>query len=147
MAVTIDIIYQEGLHCAAVHRPSGVSLWTDAPLDNGGRGASFSPTDLVATALGTCFATIMGLVAERHGVALEGLQVEVQKRMCAAPLRRIEELAVTVTFPPQCAAKLSLRMRDRLEAAATPCPVHASLHPEVRVPVRFVYEAPATDES
>jgi putative redox protein len=71
MSVEIQILYQGALHCAAAHGPSGQTLSTDAPVDNGGQGASFSPTDLVATALGSCMATIMGLVGQRHHMDLE----------------------------------------------------------------------------
>ena len=140
MAVEVNVYYRGDLHCEAVHGPSGQSFITDAPTDNGGRGECFSPTDLVATALGSCFLTIMGLVAQRHEVSLEGVRVNVVKTMAAAPLRRIAELRVTVTFPPACAARLDTAMRDKLERAATHCPVHASLHPDIAVPVELIYE-------
>ena len=86
--------YQGGLHCTAVHGPSGTAINTDAPKDNQGRGESFSPTDLVATALATCAATTMAIVARRHGVDLAGLKDEVTKEMSGEGPRRIARLAV-----------------------------------------------------
>ena len=77
--VEIQIRYEGGLRTRAVHGPSSVALLTDAPLDNHGKGESFSPTDLVATALGTCMLTTMGLVAERHGWKIEGSRVRVEE--------------------------------------------------------------------
>lgn len=141
MSVVQEIRYTGDLHCEAVHGPSGVTLWTDAPTDNGGKGASFSPTDLVATALGSCFLTIMGLMAERHEKDLTGVCVRIEKTMAAKPLRRIAQLHVTVRFPPEVSATLDQGLRDKLERAAGHCPVHASLHPDIAVPVEFVYEA------
>ena len=88
MAVTIDIDYLGNLHCAATHGPSGSRLATDAPTDNGGLGELFSPTDLVATALGTCLTTVMGLLARRTGLDLEGTRVRVEERMISEPVRR-----------------------------------------------------------
>src|SRR5690606_3828029 len=73
--VKIQLEYQGGLHCAAIHGPSGATLETDAPVDNNGRGESFSPTDLVATALGSCMLTIMGIVAQRKELPMEGAKV------------------------------------------------------------------------
>jgi putative redox protein len=140
MAVAIDVTYRGGLHCEALHVPSGQTFWTDAPLDNGGRGESFSPTDLVATALGSCLLTIIGLVAERHALSLDGVRVRVEKTMAAAPLRRIAELRSRITFPASVAASLEPAVRDKLERAASHCPVHASLHPEIEAPIEFVYE-------
>ncbi|HEY9247748.1 MAG TPA: OsmC family protein, partial [Rariglobus sp.] len=81
--VKISGEYQGDLHCVATHEPSGASLMTDAPKDNQGRGEAFSPTDLVATALATCIATTMALVARKHGVELKGLRYEVTKEMSA----------------------------------------------------------------
>lgn len=131
--VKISIRYEGGLRCAATHGPSGETLQTDAPVDNHGRGETFSPTDLVATALGTCMATTMGIVAERHGVDLRGLEVEVTKEMSADAPRRIARLTTTLRLPlPADHPK-----RVLLENAALACPVHQSLHPDVALPVDF----------
>jgi putative redox protein len=137
MPVEIDIEYQGDLHCAAKHVPSGNALVTDAPKDNGGRGEAFSPTDLVATALGTCMVTIMGLVAKRDGLDLKGTRIRVLKDMVADPVRRIGTLTVTVTLPKGRA--FSSTDRRKLDAAAKTCPVKQSLHPDVNVKVEFVY--------
>jgi putative redox protein len=110
-------------------------LVTDAPVDNHGRGESFSPTDLVAAALGTCMMTVMGIVAERHSLSLDGMSVHVVKEMTTVPLRRIGRLVVRLTMP----RGLSGDDRSRLENAARTCPVHKSLHPDIEVPVEFVY--------
>lgn len=135
MAVAIDIRYLGDLHCEALHQPSGERLATDAPIDNGGRGAAFSPTDLVATALGTCLATVMGLVARRDGIALEGMCVHVVKEMAAQPVRKIGALLVEVTMP----AGMSPANRRLLEATARTCPVRQSLHGDVHVGIKFTY--------
>ena len=131
--VTIGIRYEGGLRCAATHGPSGQTLQTDAPVDNHGRGESFSPTDLVATALGTCMATIMGIVAERHHIDLRGMEITVTKEMSADAPRRIARLATTikVPLPPDHA------QRALLENAAMTCPVHKSLSAEMEKPVDF----------
>jgi len=92
--------YQGDLHCTAVHEPSGTGLATDAPKDNQGRGESFSPTDLIATGLGTCIATTMAIAARRHGVDLAGLRYEVTKEMSADAPRRIARLTVHLHLPP-----------------------------------------------
>jgi len=133
--VPISITYRGDLRCEAVHGPSGVRLVTDAPIDNQGRGESFSPTDLLATAYGTCMTTILGIVARRDGLALAGLRVEVEKHMTAAPPRRIERLAVRLAMP----SGIAPAARPRLEAAARACPVALSVHPDVRVEVSFAY--------
>jgi len=137
MAVEINIRYEGGLHSAAIHGPSRDTLTTDAPVDNGGKGAAFSPTDLVATALGTCMATVMGLVAQRHQLDIDGLQIQVIKEMTADPVRRIGSLTTRLVFPQ--GKPLSAVDRDTLEAAARACPVKQSLHPDVQTPMEFVY--------
>ncbi len=137
MAVEIDIEYRGGLRCDAVHVPSGISLHTDAPVDNGGSGASFSPTDLVATALGTCIVTTLALVAQRHDLDLAGTKVHVRKEMVTDPVRRIGGLPTRVTFPP--GLSIDDAMRTRLERAAAKCPVHQSLHPDVDASIEFVW--------
>lgn len=138
MGVDIDIVYEGSLHCSARHRPSGTALSTDAPVDNGGKGESFSPTDLVATALGTCMTTIMGIVAERNGISLAGTKVHVVKEMIQQPARRIGALKVSIRIPS--GSELSAADRKKLEAAALACPVHQSIRPEVAMPIEFIYE-------
>jgi putative redox protein len=137
MAVTIDIEYTGDLHCRATHGPSGQSFSTDAPTDNGGRGEAFSPTDLVATALGACLTTVMALCARRTGLDLDGTRVRIVKEMTADPVRRIGALTATVTFPG--GRGFSTDDRARLEHSANTCPVKQSLHPGVKVDIRFEY--------
>ncbi|EMI54413.1 OsmC family protein [Rhodopirellula sallentina] len=135
MAVEINAVYQGELHCDATHGPSGQTLSTDAPTDNGGRGEAFSPTDLVATALGTCVLTILGLVSARHDLDLKGTTVHVTKEMIQSPVRRIGRLTTVVTYP--ASVELDDEMRSRLESAARHCPVHQSLHPDIDAPIEF----------
>jgi putative redox protein len=137
MAVEINITYEGELHCTATHGPSRQTLTTDAPVDNGGKGAAFSPSDLVATAFGACMATIMGLVAKRNNLDLDGLQIQVLKEMTADPVRRIGTLKARLVFPR--GKPLATADRAKLEAAARACPVAQSLHPDLKTPVEFVY--------
>ena len=131
--VSIEVAYEGDLHTRAVHGPSGADLETDAPKDNEGRGEAFSPTDLLATALGSCMLTVMGIVARRRGWAMEGARVEVEKHMQTAPERRVGRLAVRFSMP----AGLPEEARTILERAAHTCPVHRSLHPDVEVDTSF----------
>jgi putative redox protein len=112
---------------------------TDAPVDNHGRGESFSPTDLVATALGTCMTTLMGIVAERNKLDITGTTVHVVKEMVQEPVRRIGMLRVTIRVPAEKGKVLSAEDRKKLETAAMHCPVHKSLHPDIQTPIEFSY--------
>lgn len=131
--VEINIAYQGELRCAAIHAPSGTQLLTDAPKDNHGKGESFSPTDLVATALGACMLTLMGISAKSLNVDLTGTKVKVVKEMVAQPTRRIGSLTVVIDVP----VKLDDEQKQKLTRAALTCPVHESLHPDVKKPVTF----------
>ena len=133
--VNIQIEYQGELHCSATHGPSGAKLSTDAPKDNQGRGESFSPTDLVATALGTCMLTIMGILARTQNINIVGATATVEKEMTAAPPRRIQRLTVRIHVPQS----LSPADKEKLERAAHTCPVHKSLHPDVQIPIEFTW--------
>jgi putative redox protein len=135
MSVEIDIVYRGALRCEATHGPSKHTVFTDAPVDNGGKGASYSPTDLVAAAAGTCMLTIMGLVAQRNGLDLNGTRVHVVKEMVADPVRRIGSLTITIALPAD--RPLDPDVRSKLERAAHTCPVTQSLHPDVKVHVKF----------
>jgi putative redox protein len=140
MAVEIQVSYEGALRCRATHGPSKSQLTTDAPVDNQGRGETFSPTDLVATALGTCLLTTMGIVAQRHGIDLTGATVKVEKHMIADPDRRIAALPAVVTFPARVAAEVADKERALLERTAHGCPVQRSLDPRVERPIAFVWE-------
>ena len=141
MGVTIDVEYTGALRCRAEHGPSGVVMETDAPVDNGGQGAAFSPTDLVGTALGSCILTIMGKVAERRGLDLRGTHVRVVKEMVQGPGRRIASLDVVITLPG--GLELDADERARLENGAETCPVKRSLHPDVKVKIAYQYPGSA----
>jgi putative redox protein len=135
VAVVITGKYTGELRCEATHGPSGSTLVTDAPADNMGRGEMFSPTDLVATALGTCIVTTMAILAERRGIDLSSATFHVEKHMVLEPIRRIGRLPVTIRM----SAAIPEEQRVLLERAAHTCPVHKSLHPDVEAPITFVY--------
>jgi uncharacterized OsmC-like protein len=115
--------------------PSGNTLVTDAPLDNNGRGQAFSPTDLVATALGSCMATVIGIVAKRKEIAVEGMTVMVRKFMTDDQPRRIKRLELDLQLP------LAAAHPDRklFESAARGCPVHHSIHPDIEVVMNWIW--------
>src|ERR1700694_3057321 len=121
--VNICIEYTGDLHCDAVHGPSDAKISTDAPTDNRGKGETFSPTDLVETALGTCMSTIMGMAAKDHGLDLRGMTVDVKKEMSTDAPRRIVGLPSEVHIP----LPANSPHREALEQAALNCPVHKTL--------------------
>lgn len=132
--VEMTLVYEGQLRCAATHGPSGTTLVTDAPVDNHGRGESFSPTDLLATALGSCMLTYVGLAADKHDWKLEGTRVSVKKEMVADPLRRIGRLSVEIRLPaPMDDPALKILMN-----AVTTCPVKLSISEKIQVPITFV---------
>ncbi|MCE2882102.1 MAG: OsmC family protein [Planctomycetaceae bacterium] len=134
--VEIRSKYVGSLRCEAVHGPSGRTLVTDAPVDNHGKGESFSPTDLVATAFGTCMMTIMAIYGERHGLDLSGMTVRTVKEMSKEPPRRIASLRTVIEVP----LPADHAQRTALENAAHACPVHKSLHPDIDAAIEFVWK-------
>lgn len=133
--MTSEITYLGNLRCEALHLASGMEIFTDAPVDNHGKGEAFSPTDLVATGLGLCLLTIMGIVAQREEVGIEGTRVSIQKIMRSDP-RRIGEIIADIYFPP---LSMSEKQKLILERAARSCPVALSLHPDIIQTIRFHY--------
>ena len=131
--VTITSTYDGGLRCSSTHGPSGVKLITDAPVDNHGKGESFSPTDLVATAVANCMMTVMGIAAERHGIELKGTTVTIGKEMSTDTPRRIVALKSVMTIP----LSSDHPQRALLEAVAKACPVKQSLDPRIDTTVEF----------
>ncbi|WP_109488434.1 OsmC family protein [Occallatibacter savannae] len=133
--VRIQSEYQGDLHCTSVHAPSKAELSTDAPVDNQGRGESFSPTDLIATSLGTCILTTMGIVARTLEFDLTGATATVDKEMSSAPPRRIVRLPISIRIPRTTTPE----NQQRLENAANTCPVKKSIHPDIETPIEFVW--------
>jgi putative redox protein len=133
--VRIETEYQDNLHCTSVHTPSKTELSTDAPVDNQGRGESFSPTDLIATSLGTCMLTTMGIVARTLDVDITGATAIVEKEMTSTPPRKVNRLTVAIRVP----RKTSPENQQRLENAAHTCPVKRSIHPDIETPIEFVW--------
>lgn len=134
--VEIKLSYEGDLHCSAIHTPSGSTLVTDAPVDNNGLGQAFSPTDLVATALASCMATVIGIVAKRKEIAVEGMTVVVRKHMTTDQPRRIGRLELDLDIP----LPASHPDRKILESAARGCPVHHSIHPEIEVVMNWRWQ-------
>ena len=120
--VRMDVTYDGDLRCTATHGPSGATLVTDAPVDNQGKGESFSPTDLLATSTLTCIMTILAIRAESRGLDLNGMRGHVEKHMTGGP-RRVGRLVAEVTLPD------GLEDEDRawLIADASSCPVTRSI--------------------
>ncbi len=133
--MTSSIIYNGDLRTTCTHLASGNQIVTDAPVDNQGRGEAFSPTDLVATALGACMMTIMGIKARDMGLDIAGTKIDVNKIMAANP-RRIARVEATFTMPENT---FSQKDRDLLEAAALACPVCKSLDVACEQAVTFVW--------
>src|SRR5689334_23580323 len=130
MGVQMQVVNQPQFKCAVTHGPSGSSMQTEAPKDNGGTGGSFSPTDLVGAALASCALTTMALAASRENVPWGEARATVEKRMTPPP-RRIGELVLEISMPRE----LPRHERARFEQIAHDCPVARSLHPDLKLPV------------
>ena len=132
----IKLTYEGDLHCSAVHTLSGNTLVTDAPLDNNGRGQAFSPTDLMATALASCIATVIGIVAKRKEISVEGMSLVTRKFMSDDAPRRISRLEVDIQMP----LAASHPDRNILESAACGCPVRHSIHPDIELQMNWAWQ-------
>jgi putative redox protein len=133
---TSKVIYTGDLRTAATHLLSGVSITTDAPLDNQGRGEFFSPTDLAATSLASCMFTIMGIAARTHGFSIDGTEATITKIMLSNP-RRIGEVQIEFNFPD---IKYTDKQKEFIDRACRTCPVALSLHPDLKQTVIFNYK-------
>jgi len=133
--VEITAVYEGGLRCSATHAPSGAQLATDAPVDNCGKGESFSPTDLAATSLGVCMMTVMSIYAEKHGIDLGRTTARILKEMTPEPPRRIAKLTVEIAVPLDS----DHSRREAIERVAMGCPVFLSLHPDIEKAVTFTW--------
>ena len=130
--MTAEVTYQGGLRTVCNHLKSGDRFITDAPTDNNGKGEAFSPTDTVATALASCMLTIMGIKADSLGIDLKGSLAQVEKTMTTNP-RRISKITINIFVP----GIVEEHNKKILENSANNCPVHHSLHPDIKKEVTF----------
>ena len=135
--MTSTIIYKGDLRTEMLHLGSGSKVETDAPLDNQGKGERFSPTDLVATALGSCMLTIMGIAARTHSMDIDGTRMDIEKGMVADPQRRIGRIGIRIIMPQN--GHYDTKARAILEKAALTCPVYLSLHENVEKAIEWVW--------
>ena len=132
---TSEVIYKGNLRTVCTHIKSGQQIITDAPIDNNGKGEAFSPTDLMSTSLGTCMLTVMGIVAKRNNINMDGTKVEILKVMAENP-RRVSEIYLDMFLPTN---NYTQKEKDLLEHTALTCPVAKSLHPDIKQKTRFHY--------
>jgi putative redox protein len=125
---TVRTLYLGGLRTSATHIRSGNNIITDAPVDNNGKGEAFSPTDLLATSLGSCMMTIIGIAAQTHGFDVDGTVLRITKVMAENP-RRVGEVIVEFDFPDRT---YSEKEKAIIRNAAKTCPVALSLHPDLK---------------
>jgi putative redox protein len=133
---TSEIKYLGDLRTEAVHVQSGTQIITDAPVDNKGKGEAFSPTDLLATSLGVCMITVMGIKAQEHQLNIDGTTCSITKIMAANP-RRVVEIQAILKLP---ANGFSEKEKTILERTALTCPVYLSLHPDIKKDIVFSWE-------
>ena len=133
--MTAEIIYNGQLRTNATHVRSGNSIFNDAPVDNHGKGEAFSPTDMVATALGTCILTIMGISAQKNNIDIRGAKAEVTKVMASDP-RRIAKIEARIKMP---AKDFTNEEKEILKQALDNCPVCRSLHPDMDQDIKIIW--------
>lgn len=132
---TSEITYTGDLRTTSIHLKSGKEIITDAPTDNQGKGEAFSPTDLLATSLGNCMLTIVGIAARNHGFNIDGTKAEITKVMAENP-RRVSEIHVELHFPGN---NYTEKEKAIIERSAKTCPVAYSLHPDIKQEITFSY--------
>ena len=134
--VELFVEYLGDLHCKVKHGPSGQEFFTDAPVDNQGKGEFISPTDMLGAASASCITTIMGIVARNNNIDIVGLKVKVMKEMTNVPFRRVKKLTMEFTFPKS----LNTKEYKLMENVVKTCPVTRSISPEVEIDTKFYFE-------
>ncbi len=136
MAITSSFKYIGDLQLEVKHEKSGQTFLTDAPVDNNGKGSAFSPTDLMATSLGLCMVTIMGIASQTHGFPMDGVHGEVTKIMESNP-RRVSEIVVTLYFPDN---GYTDKQKQIIRQITKTCPVAYSLHTDLKQVINIIFE-------
>lgn len=133
MSVKIKALYLGENTVELEHEPTGRKITTDLPLDNGGKGRTFSPTDLLASALASCILTIMSMAAAKERLDLKGASIEIEKEMQSSP-RRVARFSGRIILP----VSFTAAQKEKLKAVIHSCPVGGSLHPDVKVDLTIV---------
>ncbi|MEI6764233.1 MAG: OsmC family protein [Bacteroidota bacterium] len=128
-------IYSDGLRTQITHLRSGATIITDAPVDNHGKGESFSPTDMMTASLASCMLTMIGIAAQNNGFSIDGAVAESEKVMGTDP-RRVIEINISISFPAHSYSEKEKRL---IEHTAHHCPVSKSLHPDLKKTITFNY--------
>jgi uncharacterized OsmC-like protein len=134
MKSTIEYIGR--LSTVSTHIKSGDQIISDAPVDNNGKGAAFSPTDLMSTSLASCILTIMGIAARSHAINMDGTKASVLKTMSDEGPRRVVQIDVTLQMPHR---NYSLKEKKILIKASESCPVGRSLHPDIIQNIKLIW--------
>jgi putative redox protein len=132
--MTSKVTYLGDLRTSCVHLASGKSILTDAPKDNFGKGETFSPTDLVATALASCMLTIIGIYCQNQGINFHNGTVEVEKIMASSP-RRIEKIRLNIDLNENNWDESTLK---KVIAVGKACPVAKTLDDKVEMEFNFI---------
>ena len=135
--MTSTIVYKGNLRTELTHLLSGTVIENDAPIDNKGKGEKFSPTDLLATSLGSCMITTMAIRAADMNLNFDGTTIEITKIMSSDAPRRIVEIIATLKFTNQFIA--TEEQKEQLIRIARSCPVEKSLHPDIKLNIEFVW--------
>lgn len=132
---TATVQYNGSLRTTCTHTRSGTQIHTDAPVDNNGKGESFSPTDLMSLSLVACMFTIMGITAEKENIPFKSAEAEMEKIMAENP-RRVSKIIITINLNGK---NLTSEQKELLETSAKNCPVAKSIHPEILQDISFNY--------
>lgn len=135
--MTSTVIYKGNLRTELTHLQSGTTIENDAPTDNNGKGERFSPTDLLATSLGSCMITTMAIRAADMNLNFDDTTIEITKIMSSDAPRRIVEIIATLKFTSNFNA--SVEQKEQLIKIARSCPVEKSLHPDIKLDVKFIW--------
>ena len=133
--MTSKVTYLGDLRTSSVHLQSGTEILSDAPKDNHGKGEAFSPTDLLANALGSCMISIMAIKSKDLNLDLTGSTVDVTKIMQAEP-RKIAKIEIVMNMSISADEK----SRTILERVAMNCPVLLSLNPDIEKDIVFAWK-------
>lgn len=133
--MTSTVVYTGDLRTELTHLQSGTKIENDAPTDNQGKGERFSPTDMLATSLGSCMITTMAIRAADMNLNFTGTKINITKVMSSDAPRRVAGIVAELIFTENFIA--TEEQKEQLIRIARSCPVEKSLHPDIKLDVNF----------